>query len=87
MVLLVAKNKRILPYFVYFVHKSLSLFPFSQFILKNYGEDPDNYNEQLKKLEQLRQVSLTVHPRYTFINYVSSLKITLITILYHLGKQ
>ncbi len=55
MVLLVAKNKRILPYFVYFVHKSLSLFPFSQFILKNYGEDPDNYNEQLKKLEQLRQ--------------------------------
>ncbi|KAI3360391.1 hypothetical protein L3Q82_002302 [Scortum barcoo] len=27
-----------------------------QFILKNYGENPDNYNEQLKKLETLRQV-------------------------------
>ncbi|TNN02847.1 hypothetical protein fugu_010334 [Takifugu bimaculatus] len=26
-----------------------------QFILKNYGENPDNYNEQLKKLETLRQ--------------------------------
>lgn len=65
------------------------LFPFSQFILKNYGEDPDNYNEQLKKLEQLRQVSLTMHSRYTFIHYMSSLKITLniyITMLYQLGK-
>uniref|UniRef100_A0AAR2KG50 Tyrosine-protein phosphatase non-receptor type 23 n=1 Tax=Pygocentrus nattereri TaxID=42514 RepID=A0AAR2KG50_PYGNA len=31
-----------------------------QFILKNYGEDPDNYNEQLKKLEQLRQGAVNV---------------------------
>uniref|UniRef100_A0A8C2G2C0 Tyrosine-protein phosphatase non-receptor type 23 n=1 Tax=Cyprinus carpio TaxID=7962 RepID=A0A8C2G2C0_CYPCA len=31
-----------------------------QFILKNYGEDPDNYNEQLKKLEQLRQNAVNV---------------------------
>lgn len=30
---------------------------FLQFISKNYGENPDNYNEQLKKLETLRQVS------------------------------
>ncbi|XP_062395532.1 tyrosine-protein phosphatase non-receptor type 23 isoform X2 [Sardina pilchardus] len=31
-----------------------------QFILKNYGEDPDGYNEQLKKLEQLRQSAVNV---------------------------
>ncbi|KAL4617167.1 tyrosine-protein phosphatase non-receptor type 23 [Arapaima gigas] len=31
-----------------------------QFILKNYGENPDNYNEQVKKLEQLRQASVNV---------------------------
>ncbi|GAA6083853.1 tyrosine-protein phosphatase non-receptor type 23 isoform X1 [Tachysurus ichikawai] len=31
-----------------------------QFILKNYGEDPDNYNESLKKLEQLRQSAVNV---------------------------
>ncbi|XP_033856753.3 LOW QUALITY PROTEIN: tyrosine-protein phosphatase non-receptor type 23-like [Acipenser ruthenus] len=31
-----------------------------QFILKNYGEDPENYNEQLKKLEQLRQGAVNV---------------------------
>ncbi|XP_052474060.1 tyrosine-protein phosphatase non-receptor type 23 isoform X1 [Carassius gibelio] len=31
-----------------------------QFILKNYGEDPDHYNEQLKKLEQLRQSAVNV---------------------------
>ncbi|KAB5532835.1 hypothetical protein PHYPO_G00124720 [Pangasianodon hypophthalmus] len=31
-----------------------------QFILKNYGEDPDNYNEPLKKLEQLRQSAVNV---------------------------
>ncbi|KAG5271759.1 hypothetical protein AALO_G00183710 [Alosa alosa] len=31
-----------------------------QFILKNYGEDPDSYNEQLKKLEQLRQSAVNV---------------------------
>ncbi|KAI7807000.1 putative tyrosine-protein phosphatase non-receptor type 23 [Triplophysa rosa] len=31
-----------------------------QFILKNYGEDPDNYNEQMKKLEQLRQSAVNV---------------------------
>ncbi|MGH0158361.1 UNVERIFIED_CONTAM: hypothetical protein FKN15_059704 [Acipenser sinensis] len=30
------------------------------FILKNYGEDPENYNEQLKKLEQLRQGAVNV---------------------------
>lgn len=33
------------------------LFCLLKFILKNYGENPDNYNEQLKKLETLRQVS------------------------------
>jgi len=32
------------------------LFPF-QFVLKNYGENPENYNEELRKLELLRQVS------------------------------
>uniref|UniRef100_A0AAV2MDU0 BRO1 domain-containing protein n=1 Tax=Knipowitschia caucasica TaxID=637954 RepID=A0AAV2MDU0_KNICA len=31
-----------------------------QFILKNYGENPDNYNEQLKKLESLRQSAVNV---------------------------
>ncbi|XP_053324029.1 tyrosine-protein phosphatase non-receptor type 23 [Spea bombifrons] len=31
-----------------------------QFILKNYGENPDNYNEELKKLEQLRQSAINV---------------------------
>lgn len=32
------------------------LFPL-QFVLKNYGENPENYNEELRKLELLRQVS------------------------------
>ncbi|TSK20078.1 Tyrosine-protein phosphatase non-receptor type 23 [Bagarius yarrelli] len=36
----------------------------ARFILKNYGEDPDNYNESLKKLEQLRQVSRRCTPAY-----------------------
>uniref|UniRef100_A0A452J2S7 Uncharacterized protein n=1 Tax=Gopherus agassizii TaxID=38772 RepID=A0A452J2S7_9SAUR len=27
-----------------------------QFVLKNYGENPENYNEELKKLEVLRQL-------------------------------
>ncbi|XP_040020067.2 tyrosine-protein phosphatase non-receptor type 23 isoform X2 [Gasterosteus aculeatus] len=31
-----------------------------QFISKNYGENPDNYNEQLKKLETLRQSAVNV---------------------------
>ncbi|XP_061674793.1 tyrosine-protein phosphatase non-receptor type 23 [Syngnathoides biaculeatus] len=31
-----------------------------QFILKNYGENPDNYNEQLKKLDTLRQSAVNV---------------------------
>ncbi|MGH0159704.1 UNVERIFIED_CONTAM: hypothetical protein FKN15_037897 [Acipenser sinensis] len=31
-----------------------------EFILKNYGEDPENYNDQLKKLEQLRQGAVNV---------------------------
>uniref|UniRef100_A0A6Q2X4K5 Tyrosine-protein phosphatase non-receptor type 23 n=1 Tax=Esox lucius TaxID=8010 RepID=A0A6Q2X4K5_ESOLU len=31
-----------------------------QFILKNYGENPENYNEQLKKLETLRQGAVNV---------------------------
>uniref|UniRef100_A0A3B4T7I2 Tyrosine-protein phosphatase non-receptor type 23 n=1 Tax=Seriola dumerili TaxID=41447 RepID=A0A3B4T7I2_SERDU len=31
-----------------------------QFILKNYGENPDNYNEQLKKLETMRQSAVNV---------------------------
>ncbi|XP_028673299.2 tyrosine-protein phosphatase non-receptor type 23 [Erpetoichthys calabaricus] len=34
--------------------------PVKQFILKHYGENPDNYNEQLKKLEQLRQAAVNV---------------------------
>uniref|UniRef100_A0A493SV52 Uncharacterized protein n=1 Tax=Anas platyrhynchos platyrhynchos TaxID=8840 RepID=A0A493SV52_ANAPP len=29
----------------------------SKFVLKNYGENPENYNEELRKLEVLRQVS------------------------------
>lgn len=29
---------------------------FLQFVLKNYGENPEAYNEELKKLELLRQV-------------------------------
>uniref|UniRef100_A0A7M4E0U4 Uncharacterized protein n=1 Tax=Crocodylus porosus TaxID=8502 RepID=A0A7M4E0U4_CROPO len=28
------------------------------FVLKNYGENPESYNEELKKLELLRQVSM-----------------------------
>uniref|UniRef100_A0A8C2XBD3 Tyrosine-protein phosphatase non-receptor type 23 n=1 Tax=Cyclopterus lumpus TaxID=8103 RepID=A0A8C2XBD3_CYCLU len=44
--------------------KEAGEFPFSpsvkQFILKNYGENPDNYNEQLKKLETLRQSAVNV---------------------------
>lgn len=35
------------------------LFPL-QFVLKNYGENPENYNEELRKLELLRQVSQTL---------------------------
>ncbi|XP_068091294.1 tyrosine-protein phosphatase non-receptor type 23 [Hyperolius riggenbachi] len=39
-------------------------FPFQsavrQFVLKNYGENPDNYGEELKKLEQLRQNAVNV---------------------------
>ncbi|KAM9806775.1 tyrosine-protein phosphatase non-receptor type 23 isoform 2-T2 [Syngnathus typhle] len=31
-----------------------------QYILKNYNENPDNYNEQLKKLESLRQSAVNV---------------------------
>lgn len=31
-----------------------------QFVLKNYGENPENYNEELKKLEQLRQSAINV---------------------------
>uniref|UniRef100_A0A8C5UB15 Uncharacterized protein n=1 Tax=Malurus cyaneus samueli TaxID=2593467 RepID=A0A8C5UB15_9PASS len=27
-----------------------------KFVLKNYGENPENYNEELRKLELLRQV-------------------------------
>uniref|UniRef100_A0A4X1T4R1 Uncharacterized protein n=1 Tax=Sus scrofa TaxID=9823 RepID=A0A4X1T4R1_PIG len=27
-----------------------------KFVLKNYGENPEAYNEELKKLELLRQV-------------------------------
>lgn len=33
-----------------------------QFVLKNYGENPENYNEELRKLEQLRQVSQAPAP-------------------------
>ncbi|XP_075779125.1 tyrosine-protein phosphatase non-receptor type 23 isoform X3 [Pelodiscus sinensis] len=31
-----------------------------KFVLKNYGENPENYNEELKKLEQLRQSAVSV---------------------------
>uniref|UniRef100_A0A670JKS7 Tyrosine-protein phosphatase non-receptor type 23 n=1 Tax=Podarcis muralis TaxID=64176 RepID=A0A670JKS7_PODMU len=31
-----------------------------KFVLKNYGENPENYNEELKKLEQLRQNAVNV---------------------------
>ncbi|XP_063308929.1 tyrosine-protein phosphatase non-receptor type 23 [Pelobates fuscus] len=31
-----------------------------QFVLKHYGENPENYNEELKKLEQLRQSAVNV---------------------------
>ncbi|XP_075684006.1 tyrosine-protein phosphatase non-receptor type 23 [Rhinoderma darwinii] len=31
-----------------------------QFVLKNYSENPENYNEELKKLEQLRQGAVNV---------------------------
>lgn len=31
-----------------------------QFVLKNYSENPENYNEELKKLEQLRQSAVNV---------------------------
>ncbi|KAM8967488.1 tyrosine-protein phosphatase non-receptor type 23 isoform 2-T2 [Pelodytes ibericus] len=34
--------------------------PVKQFVLKNYGENPENYNEELKKLEQLRQSAVNV---------------------------
>ncbi|XP_072269152.1 tyrosine-protein phosphatase non-receptor type 23 [Pyxicephalus adspersus] len=44
--------------------KEAAEFPFQssvrQFVLKNYGENPDNYNEELKKLEQLRQSAVNV---------------------------
>ncbi|XP_053569676.1 tyrosine-protein phosphatase non-receptor type 23 [Bombina bombina] len=31
-----------------------------QFVLKNYSENPENYNDELKKLEQLRQSAVNV---------------------------
>ncbi|XP_027559382.1 tyrosine-protein phosphatase non-receptor type 23 [Neopelma chrysocephalum] len=31
-----------------------------KFVLKNYGENPENYNEELRKLEQLRQSAVSV---------------------------
>ncbi|KAM6315230.1 LOW QUALITY PROTEIN: tyrosine-protein phosphatase non-receptor type 23 [Aegotheles albertisi] len=31
-----------------------------KFVLKNYGENPENYNEELRKLELLRQSAVTV---------------------------
>nr|XP_009682507.1 PREDICTED: tyrosine-protein phosphatase non-receptor type 23 [Struthio camelus australis] len=37
-------------------HHSLPL----QFVLKNYGENPENYNEELRKLEVLRQSAVNV---------------------------
>lgn len=39
------------------------LSPF-QFVLKNYGENPENYNEELRKLEVLRQVSQHCWPQH-----------------------
>ncbi|XP_042188445.1 tyrosine-protein phosphatase non-receptor type 23 [Callorhinchus milii] len=44
--------------------KEAADFPFApavrQYILKHYGENPDNYNEELKKLDQLRQSAVNV---------------------------
>ncbi|XP_038664782.1 tyrosine-protein phosphatase non-receptor type 23 isoform X1 [Scyliorhinus canicula] len=44
--------------------KEAGEFPFAnavrQYILKHYGENPDNYSEELKKLEQLRQSAVNV---------------------------
>lgn len=37
--------------------QALTLLFSLQFVLKNYGENPENYNEELRKLELLRQVS------------------------------
>ncbi|ERE75273.1 tyrosine-protein phosphatase non-receptor type 23 [Cricetulus griseus] len=37
-----------------------SRFPTEQFVLKNYGENPEAYNEELKKLELLRQNAIRV---------------------------
>ena len=37
----------------------LFFLPF-QFVLKNYGENPENYNEELRKLEVLRQSAVNV---------------------------
>ncbi|XP_017593159.1 PREDICTED: tyrosine-protein phosphatase non-receptor type 23, partial [Corvus brachyrhynchos] len=38
----------------------LSRSPLFQFVLKNYGENPENYNEELLKLELLRQSAVSV---------------------------
>ncbi|XP_067887544.1 tyrosine-protein phosphatase non-receptor type 23 [Heterodontus francisci] len=44
--------------------KEAGEFPFAsavrQYILKRYGENPDNYSEELKKLDQLRQSAVNV---------------------------
>ncbi|XP_067834870.1 tyrosine-protein phosphatase non-receptor type 23 [Heptranchias perlo] len=44
--------------------KEAGEFPFAstvrQYILKHYGENPDNYSEELKKLDQLRQNAVNV---------------------------
>ncbi|XP_041045643.1 tyrosine-protein phosphatase non-receptor type 23 isoform X2 [Carcharodon carcharias] len=44
--------------------KEAGEFPFAsavrQYILKHYGENPDNYSEELKKLDQLRQSAVNV---------------------------
>ncbi|KAL2307074.1 hypothetical protein Nmel_000015 [Mimus melanotis] len=34
--------------------------PLPQFVLKNYGENPESYNEELRKLELLRQSAVSV---------------------------
>uniref|UniRef100_A0A670ZMK2 Tyrosine-protein phosphatase non-receptor type 23 n=1 Tax=Pseudonaja textilis TaxID=8673 RepID=A0A670ZMK2_PSETE len=44
----------------WFLFIFIFLFLPCQFVLKNYGENPEDYNEELKKLEQLRQSAVNV---------------------------
>ncbi|ETE66383.1 Tyrosine-protein phosphatase non-receptor type 23, partial [Ophiophagus hannah] len=55
----------ILIYYIYYitVTQTVCKIPrgsYQVFVLKNYGENPEDYNEELKKLEQLRQNAVNV---------------------------